>query len=138
MTKLESLEEYAEEHNIKVYRNLPFDKNSCAVRVKGNCSVAITSKPLTVSERNTCMAHELGHCETGSFYNSTNIHDCRGRHEYRANKWAIKRCVPIAELTVAVTAGYQEIWELAELFEVTEDLMRKAVFYYENGYIGNT
>ncbi len=136
MTKSESLEEYALDHGIMVFRHLPLvERDSYAVRVKGRCSIAITPRRLAAAEEVVCLAHELGHCETGSFYNQKNIYDRWGRHEYRANKWAIKRCVPKNELETAIRAGFTEPWELAELFEVTEAFMRKALFYYKYGYI---
>lgn len=135
MTELESLEEYAAAHGIKVYKHLPLDKDSCAVRVKGRCSIAVTSRQLTEAEEFVCIAHELGHCETSSFYNQSNINDLWGRHEYRANKWAIKHCIPKNDLTAAIQAGYTELWELAEMFDITESFMQKALFYYQNGYI---
>ena len=36
------------------------------------------------------LAHELGHCCTGSFYNQWATADCRRRHENVADKWAIQ------------------------------------------------
>ena len=79
------------------------------------------------------MAHELGHCSTGSFYNRHTPFDVRQCHENRADKWAIKKLVPVAELDQAVAAGYTEFWQLAEYFGVTEDFMKKAVCYYTHG-----
>lgn len=79
----------------------------------------------------TKLAHELGHCATGAFYNERSGCDLRERHEYRADKWAIKKLVPLDELTEAVADGHTEIYDLAELFGVTEDFMRKATEYYQ-------
>ena len=79
------------------------------------------------------LAHEMGHCVTGSFYNSDAACDIRKRHEIRADKWAIKQLIPQEELQEAVAAGYSEIWDLAEYFDVPEDLMRKAICWYKHG-----
>ena len=135
MTLMESLEEYALDRGVTVYHDMPLDTGSYSVCVNGKCAVAVTACPLTSAEKAVCLAHELGHCETGSFYNQYNIYDLWGRHEYRANKWAIKRCIPKHDLMAAVRAGYTEPWELADIFDVTEAFIKKALFFYQNGYI---
>lgn len=97
------------------------------------CAIAINSNLLITNERSTALFHELGHCETGSFYNQWASRDVRKKHENRANKWAIKMLIPEDELKTAISDGRTEIWELAEYFSVTEDFMRKAVCWYQNG-----
>lgn len=98
------------------------------------CYIAINPLLLTNSvDEKMKLAHELGHCETGSFYNRYAPCDVRQKHENQADKWAIKKLVPKDELEEAVAAGYTEVWELAELFEVTEDFMRKAICWWQHG-----
>ena len=78
------------------------------------------------------LAHELGHCATGSFYNRYSPFDLREKHERKADAWAIRRLVPEEDLMEAVGAGITELWELADLFDVTPEFMHKAVRYYQN------
>lgn len=85
------------------------------------------------ADEKTKLAHELGHCATGAFYNQYSTHDVRARHELRADKWAIRRLIPKDELDAAVADGYTKPWELAEHFGVTEDFMRKAIHWYQCG-----
>lgn len=100
----------------------------------GQCFVAIdpTKVASTVDEK-TKLAHELGHCATGAFYNVYSPCDIRQRHENRADKWAIKTLIPEDELKEAVARGCTELWELADFFSVTENFMRKAVSWYKYG-----
>lgn len=100
----------------------------------GECFIAIDPHRLSgeTDERNK-LAHELGHCVTGSFYNQYSDYDCRQFHENRADKWAIQKLIPVEELDDAVADGYTEIWDLAERFGVTEDFIRKTVCYYVHG-----
>ncbi|XCH79016.1 MAG: ImmA/IrrE family metallo-endopeptidase [Candidatus Dehalobacter alkaniphilus] len=77
------------------------------------------------------LAHELGHIQTGSFYNIYSPLDCRAKHENRANKWAIKKLIPKDELDDAVRSGFLEVWELAEYFDVTYSFMEQAMRYYQ-------
>lgn len=79
------------------------------------------------------LAHELGHCLTGAFYNRHTLCDVRQKHENRADKWAVQQLITADELDDAVADGCENIWELAEHFGVTEDFMRKAVCWYVHG-----
>ena len=72
-------------------------------------------------------------CITGAFYNRYSNYDCRQRHENRADKWAIKKLIPVDALDNAIAAGHTDLWDLADHFGVTEPLMRRAVCYYVHG-----
>ena len=81
------------------------------------------------------LGHEMGHCLTGSFYNIYAAIDCRQRHENRADKWAIQALIPVDALDDAIADGCCEIWELADRFGVTEDVIRKALCLYVHGNV---
>ena len=102
----------------------------------GECFIAIDPQRISgeTDERNK-LAHELGHCITGSFYNQYSDYDCRQFHENRADKWAIQNLIPVEELDDAVASGCTEIWDLADRFGVTEDFIRKTVCYYVHGNV---
>ena len=84
-------------------------------------------------EEKVLLAHELGHIETGSFYNIHSGLDVRGKYERRADKQAIKMLVPKDELDCAVNSGFTELWELADYFGVSEAFMKKAICLYKFG-----
>ena len=63
--------------------------------------------------------------------------DCRQRHENKADKWAIQALVPVDALDAAIAGGCTELWELADLFDVTEDFIKKAVCYYVHGNVAS-
>ena len=46
---------------------------------------------------------------------------------------AVRKLIPVEQLDDAVAGGCTELWELADRFGVTEDLMRKAVCLYVHG-----
>lgn len=100
----------------------------------GTYSIALDPwKMASIADETVRLAHELGHCETGSFYNQWAARDIHQRHENHADKWAIKKLVPKDELEEVVSGGCTELWELAEHFDVTEDFMRKALCWYRHG-----
>lgn len=98
---------------------------------EGIYGVFIDSSQLTLSEETVCIAHEAGHIATGTTHAICSPYDDVARHEYRANKWAIKKLIPKDELEAAVRRGNVELWELAEEFGVTEDFIKKAANYYQ-------
>ncbi len=81
------------------------------------------------------LAHEIGHCATGSFYNRFSNFDCRQQHENRADKWAIRKLITADDLDEAVAQGHTEVWDLAEHFGVTEQFMKKAISLYVHGNV---
>jgi len=102
--------------------------------VDGTCCIALDPwKMDTTAQEAVCLAHELGHCERGAFYNQWAACDVRQKHENRADKWALEHLISADELDEAVAEGYTDIWSLAEHFGVTVDFMRKAVCWYTHG-----
>ena len=100
---------------------------------EGNCYIALDPRKLkSESDEIVKLAHDLGHCMTGAFYNRysnlNNIH----QKEYRANKWAVHKLIPFKKLQEAFSNGIVERWELAEYFEVTEDFIDAVIKVYQN------
>jgi len=83
----------------------------------------------STQEEKECLAHELGHCMTGSFYRVDTL-ESRGRMEERANRWAYKVALPLSELSEALENGITEPWELAEYFDLPQKFIEKALCYY--------
>lgn len=99
----------------------------------GDCYIAIDPLKLeSAQQERIVLAHEMGHCQTGSFYNEYSKYDIRKRHENKADKWSIVHLVPEDELMEAVSAGFTESWQLAEYFDVSEDYIRRACHWYKN------
>lgn len=123
----------AEENDVPIleYDLTPFD--SMALQDDDfRCCVGLNSKKkFTQAELKVILAHELGHCKTGSFYNRYSKFDLVCQHEYRANRQAVLDLVPYEDLMEALQDGITEVWELAEHFDVTEDFIRTVFKHYE-------
>lgn len=105
---------------------------SFSVLVDGTCAIAMNFEKIdSMEEKTVALFHELGHGETGSFYNFYSPIDIREKHEYRADKWAAHRIIPPDTFIKAIEDGYTEIWQLAEHFGVTEDFIRRTDFIYK-------
>lgn len=110
------------------------DDCSLALHLLGRYAIAIDPwKMDTVAMETVSLAHELGHCQTGSFYNEHSPFDIRQRHENRADRWAIRRLIPQDAFYLAVSSGCQTAADLADYFGVTEPFARKAICLYTKG-----
>lgn len=135
MTQLFDLYRYAEEQGIDVDWFHMVRASSLSMPMPdGSYCIAIDPwRMKSIAQETVALAHELGHCETGSFYNQYALLDIRKKHEHHADKWAIQRLIPREALDGAVANGCTEVWQLAEHFNVTEEFMQKAICWYTHG-----
>ena len=135
MKSLQTFYHIAKQENIVVDHFALSKREALSIMdLDGECFIAIDPLRITseADERNK-LAHELGHCITGAFYNEYSNFDCRQYHENRADKWAVRQIISVEDLDTAIAAGYTEVWQLAEYFSVTEQFMRKAICLYVHG-----
>ena len=107
---------------------------SLSLQTNKRCYIAIDQR-LNVQQEREALAHELGHCEYGGFYNRYSRYDIRAKAERRADKWAFARLVPYGRLMQAVRHDITEVWELAELFDVSCEFMQRAIAYYKTAIV---
>ena len=134
MTLEEKLTQYARDTGTEIYEYPLPCVSSVALKMGEGMYIGIDRAKLTAErERAVHLAHELGHCATDSFYCIYSPLVTRDRLERRASVWAIEHTIPKKALERAIESGTREEWELAELFEVTEEFMHAALEYYKNG-----
>ena len=131
LSKILELHQYAEEHRIDVdYFSLGVVE-SLSMHVYGSNAIAIDpDKIQSEADETYKLAHELGHCEYGGFYNAKSPLDLRGKREYKADVWAVQKVLPFDELREAIQSGIHERWELAEHFNLPEEFINFALTYY--------
>lgn len=125
------LYDFAEQLNIAIFSfPLPNSKSLALEDSDDNCYIGIDDERLESSkDERVHIAHEIGHCVTGAFYNEYSPVDNRGKFEAIADRWAVKKLINKDELKKQIKRGL-EIWELAEYFSVTEDFIQKAFHLY--------
>ena len=128
--KTSRLYSIADKDGIKVDHIELKENGSVSLNLAGNLFVGL-DHGLSRAQERVSLAHELGHCETMSFYNMYSPCDVRGKHEHRANSWAIKKLIPHTQYKQALKRGYTDIYSLADYFDVTTDFMQKAVDFYK-------
>lgn len=124
------LYDFAEQLDIAIFSfSLPNSK-SLALEDNDNYYIGIDDERLESSkDERVHIAHELGYCVTGAFYNENSPVDNRGKCEATADRWAVKKLINKDELKKQIKRGL-EIWELAEHFNVTEEFIKKAFYLY--------
>lgn len=129
--KTDSLYKIANKNNIRI-DFFPLEKTkSVFIMMDDRGFIGIDNSAASRSaDEKVCLAHELGHYQTGSLYNMYSPLDIREKHEKRADRWAISKLVPKNKLTAAIKGGNCDIPSLADYFGVTEDFMTKAIKYY--------
>ncbi|MCM1508398.1 MAG: ImmA/IrrE family metallo-endopeptidase [Ruminococcus flavefaciens] len=125
------LYQFADSNGIEVIHTyLPQNHSVSAMTQSGHCYIGIDPFRLkNAAEEKVHLAHEIGHCETGAFYNPYSELDIREKSEYTANRWAVKKLIPKNELIKLLKQGYEK-WDIAEYFDVTEDFVKIAMYMY--------
>ena len=79
--------------------------------------------------RGVC-CHELGHAATGALHKVASPYEMWERSEYRANRYMAQHFLRAEDFQEAFDAGYTEVWQLAEYFELPEQDVKNALTYW--------
>ncbi len=128
---MDELFKIAEENNIPIiYSDFNKIESAAVCDEGGNCLIGInTRKVRTRRDEKVRLAHELGHCMTGTFYTRKTAYELMSRYEYRADKWAIVQVIPREELRQMLNSD-AEIWQICDRYNVDESFVKKALWIY--------
>lgn len=134
---LNDLYNYAVDEDITILDcNAPLTVSVSLMTDNGDCYIGLDYNAIkSKMEERERLAHEIGHCVRGAFYNRYSLLDIKSKHEYRADKWAIEQLLPKEDMESAFECGIVEVWQLAEYFEVSEERVKKAAWIYFDKYI---
>ena len=79
--------------------------------------------------RGVC-CHEQGHIATGALHKVDSPFELVGRSEYRANRYVAQTYLKKEDFQEAFDAGYRELWQLSEYFDLPEADVQKAYTYW--------
>lgn len=103
---------------------------SMSVNYDGREFILLDEKVRTDSaEERVHLAHEIGHCLTGSYYAIGADQTVRKKAEKRAKTWSIVHLLPKDALSELLKKGYNE-WDIAEELNITVDIVREAYSLY--------
>ena len=79
--------------------------------------------------RGICL-HEMGHVATGALHKVSSPYELAERSEQRAYRWAAEHFLTEEAFREAFCAGYTELWQLAEYFDLPEKDIKAALYYW--------
>lgn len=130
-TNNEDLYEIAEQEGVSVL-TYALPKCTAVTMPCGDGEYAIGIDPSVLDDskkERVVVAHELGHCVTGSIYTRYQDKVLKDKAEYTATKWEVLNLIDKDEFLDLLKQGYS-VWELAEIYDVTEDLIKQAYHFY--------
>lgn len=135
MNSLEKLYDVADKEKIEI-----FEKNwtSAAARIfeiDQNYVIAFNKNSINNGQHEKeILAEELGHYYCNALYYLNDSEIQKSKCEYRARKWAYNTLVPIKILMKKIKDGINNVYELADYFEVEPNYMYECLnFYQETG-----
>ncbi len=122
---------YCREHQVDV---IPFDRcpqPAATVRDGGHYGVFLDFSKIRSTRllRGVCL-HEMGHIATGALHKVDSPFELVERSESRAIGWAAETFLPEHAFRTAFSAGYTELWQLAEYFDLPETDIAAALTYW--------
>lgn len=128
---IEDLQDIADEDGIEIMTaDFPECSSMSIMTDSGKCFIGMDSHQESSAEELVRTAHELGHCETGAFYNRYSPFNVIEKQERTADKWAALKLIPPRKLLKMLRSEYIELWEIAEHFGVTEEFLRRTIEIY--------
>jgi len=80
--------------------------------------------------RGVC-CHEMGHIATGALHKVDSPYELVERSEYRAARWVTEHYLTEDAFRDAFQAGYTQLWQLSEYFDLPERVVADALTYWQ-------
>jgi len=124
--------DYCKAHQVDV---IPYDgcpQSGATIRDAGFYAVFLDFTKIRSTRllRGVC-CHELGHIATGALHKVDSPYELVERSEYRAVRWVAQNHLTEDAFREAFAAGYTELWQLSEYFDLPEDCIAAALTYWK-------
>ena len=132
MFEISNFYDYCKKHQVDVIPYAGCPQPGATIRDQGFYAVFLdfTKIPSTRVLRGVC-CHELGHAATGALHKVDSPFELVERSEYRAARWVAENYLTAELFREAFAAGYTELWQLAEFFDLPEDCVETALTYWK-------
>ena len=128
----ENLLSEAECDNLYIIENVDFESDADGL-IHGSV-IGINSKVHSSRKRACVLAEELGHYYTtvGDIIDQSKSEN--RKQEYRARFWAYNKLIGLSGIISAYKAKCQNLYEMAEHLDVTEEFLKEALICYKSKY----
>lgn len=132
--ELDSLYNLANKEKIDI---IPFKMKNKAIigKINKNYCIGLNYSKINNSrEEKELLAEELGHYYYDAFYNNNSDIITIKQKEYRANKWKCTILVSINDFKEVFKKGLNNLYEIAEYFNLSPETVQFAYNYYKDNY----
>ena len=131
MFEISDFYDYCKDHNVAV---IPFDRcpqPAATIRDQDFYAVFLDFTKIRSARllRGICY-HELGHVATGALHKVDSPYELVERSEHRATRWAAEHFLTEEAFREAFHAGYTELWQLSDYFDLPERDIASALSYW--------
>ena len=131
MFELKHFYDYCKENRVDVIPYFGMPQPGATLRDGSYYAVFLDfSKILTTRLLKGVCCHELGHIATGALHKVDSPYELVERSEYRANRYMAQAFLTEDAFRDAFQAGYTELWQLAEYFDLPEQDIKNALTYW--------
>ena len=131
MFELAHFYDYCRKNRVDVIPYLGAPQPGTTIRDGSYCAVFLDfSKILTTRMLRGVCSHELGHIATGALHRVDSPYELVERSEYRAGRYVAQHFLTEDAFREAFAAGYTELWQLSEYFDLPERDIKNALTYW--------
>ncbi|MBO4975997.1 MAG: ImmA/IrrE family metallo-endopeptidase [Bacteroides sp.] len=131
MFDLANFYQFCENNDVDIIPYLNAPSEGTTIRDEDYYAIFLDiTKLRSIKVYNGVCLHEVGHVATGALHKVDSPYETVERSEYRANRWGFENYLRAEEFKEAFAAGYTELWQLSDYFDLPEETIRKALSYW--------
>ena len=132
MFELSQFYDYCRKNRVDVIPFTGIPQPGATVRDAGQYAVFLDFSQIQSTRllRGVC-CHEMAHVATGALHKVDSPFELAERSEYRAKRFMAEKFLTYEEFQEAFAAGYTELWQLAEYFDMPEWDVSAALTYWK-------
>lgn len=133
MFELSDFYDYCQANQVDVIPYSGIPQPGATIRDQENYAVFLDFSKIRSTRllRGVCL-HELGHAATGALHRVDSPYELVERSEYRAARWTAQHLLTAEDFQEAFAAGYTELWQLSEYFDLPERDIQAALTYWRD------
>lgn len=131
MFELSHFYDYCQQNNVDIIPFSEMPAEGVTMRLGADYAIFLDfTKILSTRLLKGICCHELGHASTGALHAVSSPFETVERSEYRANRWSAQHYMTAEDFRDAFSAGYTELWQLSEYFDLPEQDIKNALTYW--------
>lgn len=130
---MDDLLKYADKNNYQVLFHKTNEIRSFSMELQQKLYINLDETQFESEiEKRVCLAHEIGHCISGTTYTLNHSKLYRGSAEYKADYRAAQLLMPIEKLKECIMNGITDKYDLAEFFNIPDYFVDRSLYIYNN------